>query len=63
VLARHTAADLIGDETVQAMDGSTLDIGPSARFNGHVGVANAEVVKTGLYASNGIVHVVDRVIQ
>ncbi|WP_462329940.1 fasciclin domain-containing protein [Thiohalocapsa halophila] len=60
---RHTATDLIQSETVQAMDGSTLDIGPSARFNGHVGVANAEVVKTGLYASNGVVHVIDRVIQ
>ncbi|MGD2020374.1 MAG: fasciclin domain-containing protein [Thiohalocapsa sp.] len=60
---RHTATDLIQSETVQAMDGTTLDIGPSARFNGHVGVANAEVVKTGLYASNGVVHVIDRVIQ
>lgn len=63
VPGRHTATDLIQSETVQAMDGSTLDIGPSARFNGHVGVANAEVVKTGLYAANGVVHVIDRVIQ
>jgi uncharacterized surface protein with fasciclin (FAS1) repeats len=38
-------------------------IGPSARFNGHVGVANAEVVNSGLHASNGVVHVIDRVIQ
>jgi uncharacterized surface protein with fasciclin (FAS1) repeats len=63
VPGRHTDADLIRHEVVQALDGSTLDIGPSARFNGHVGVANAEVVKTGLYASNGVVHVIDRVIQ
>jgi uncharacterized surface protein with fasciclin (FAS1) repeats len=63
VPGRHNATDLIQSETVQALDGSTLEIGPSARFNGHVGVANAEVVKTGLYAANGVVHVIDRVIQ
>ncbi len=63
VPGRHTAADLLQSELVQAMDGSTLNLGPSARFNGHVGVANAEVVKTGLYAANGVVHVIDRVIQ
>lgn len=63
VPGRHTATDLIQSETVQAVDGSTLEIGPSARFNGHVGVANAEVVNTGLYAANGVVHVIDRVIQ
>jgi uncharacterized surface protein with fasciclin (FAS1) repeats len=63
VLGRHSDADLIRGETVQAMDGSNLEIGPSARFNGHVGVANAEVVNSGLYAANGIVHVIDRLIQ
>jgi uncharacterized surface protein with fasciclin (FAS1) repeats len=63
VPGRHTATDLIQSERVQAMDGSELEIGPSARFNGHVGVNNAEVVKTGLYAANGVVHVIDRVIQ
>jgi uncharacterized surface protein with fasciclin (FAS1) repeats len=63
VPGRHTATDLIQSETVKAIDGSTLDIGPAARFGGHVGVANAEVVKSGLYASNGVVHVIDRVIQ
>jgi uncharacterized surface protein with fasciclin (FAS1) repeats len=63
VLGRHNPTDLIRSETVQALDGSELHIGPSARFNGHVGVANAQVVKSGLYASNGVVHVIDRVIQ
>ena len=63
VPGRHSATDLIQSETVQAADGSTLEIGPSARFNGHVGVGNAEVVNTGLYAANGVVHVIDRVIQ
>ena len=63
VPGRHTATDLIQRETVQAVDGSTLEIGPSPRFNGHVGVANAEVVNTGLYAANGVVHVIDRVIR
>lgn len=43
--------------------GNRVDVGPSARYNGHVGAGGAEVVKTNLFASNGIVHVVDRVIQ
>jgi uncharacterized surface protein with fasciclin (FAS1) repeats len=63
VPGRHTATDLMQSERVQALDGSELAIGPSARFNGHVGVQNAQVIKTGLYASNGVVHVTDRVIQ
>ncbi len=63
VPGHHSDADLLRGERVQAVDGSTLEIGPSARFNGHVGVANAEIVNSSLYASNGVVHVIDRVIQ
>jgi uncharacterized surface protein with fasciclin (FAS1) repeats len=63
VPGRHSATALIQGESVQSVDGSTLDIGPSARFNGHVGVANAEVINSGLYAANGVVHVIDRVIR
>ena len=63
VPGRHSAADLIRGETVQALDGSQLRIGPSGRFNGHVGIANAEIVQTGLYAANGVVHAIDSVID
>jgi uncharacterized surface protein with fasciclin (FAS1) repeats len=38
-------------------------VGPSANLNGHVGAGGAEVVQTNLFASNGIVHVVDRIIR
>jgi len=64
VPGRLSKADLArGDMQVQAMDGSMLKVGPTADFNGHVGVANAQVVWTDLHASNGVVHVIDRVIQ
>ena len=63
VPGRYTATDLMEMRQAKALDGSTIEVGPSARFNGHVGVGGAEVVKTNLFASNGIVHVVDRVIQ
>lgn len=60
---RFTATDLMtmGQATTKA--GTTVDVGPSARYDGHVGVGGAEVIKTNLFAANGIVHVVDRVIQ
>ena len=63
VPGRYTATDLMEMRQAKALDGSTIEVGPSARFNGHVGVGGAEVVKTNLFASNGIVHVVDRIIQ
>ena len=63
VPGRYTATDLMEMRQAKALDGSTIEVEPSARFNGHVGVGGAEVVKTDLFASNGIVHVVDRVIQ
>ena len=50
VPGRHSKADLArGDMQMQAMDGSMLKVGPTAEFNGHVGVANAQVVWTDLH--------------
>ena len=63
VPGRYTATDLMEMRQAKALDGSTIEVGPSPRLNGHVGVGGAEVVQTNLFASNGIVHVVDRVIQ
>ena len=60
---RFTATDLMTIGQSQTVAGNQMDVGPSARYNGHVGAGGAEVVKTNLFASNGIVHVVDRVIQ
>lgn len=62
VPGRYTATDLMQMKQARALDGSSLAVGPSAQFNGSVGVGGAEVVKTNLFAANGIVHVIDRVI-
>lgn len=60
---RYTATDLINMREAQTLAGASIDVGPSTRYNGHVGIGGAEVIKTDLLASNGIVHVVDRVIR
>ncbi|MGB5736487.1 MAG: fasciclin domain-containing protein [Thiohalocapsa sp.] len=63
VPGRYTATDLMEMRQARTLGGSTVEVGPSAKYNGHVGIGGAEVVKTNLFASNGIVHVVDNVIQ
>lgn len=63
VPGRHTVADLMQAREARTIDGNLVDVGPSARYNGHIGIGGAELVKTNLFASNGVVHVVDRVIQ
>ena len=63
VQGRYTVADLMQKREARTIDGSRVDVGPSARYNGHIGIGGAELVQTNLFASNGVVHVVDRVIQ
>jgi len=63
VMGRYTVADLVQQRKARTIDGNSIDVGPSTRYNGQIGVGGAEVIKTNLFASNGIVHVVDRVIQ
>ncbi|MGB5735991.1 MAG: fasciclin domain-containing protein [Thiohalocapsa sp.] len=63
VPGRYTATDLMEMRQALTLDGSSVAVGPSAQYNGHVGIGGAEIVKTNLFASNGIVHVVDSVIR
>jgi len=63
VPGRYTATDLMEMRQARTLDGGTIEVGPSANLNGHVGAGGAEVVQTNLFASNGIVHVVDRIIR
>jgi uncharacterized surface protein with fasciclin (FAS1) repeats len=63
VPGRYTATDLMQMSEARSLQGERLSVGASARYNGHVGVGGAEIVKTNLFASNGIVHVVDSVIR
>jgi uncharacterized surface protein with fasciclin (FAS1) repeats len=63
VQGRYTIADLMKEREAHTMNGSTIDVGPSARYNGHIGVGGAELVQTNLFAANGVAHVIDRVIQ
>jgi uncharacterized surface protein with fasciclin (FAS1) repeats len=69
LLAKHvvpgayTATDLLEISEARALDGSEIPVGPSVAYNGHVGVGGAEVIQSNLFASNGVVHVIDRVIQ
>ena len=63
VPGRFTATDLMRAREAKALNGEALSIGPSAAAGGHIGVGGAEVVNTNLFAANGVVHVIDRVIQ
>lgn len=60
---RHTAVDLMTMKTSETKAGTIVDIGPSTRYDGQVGIGGAKVIKTDLFAANGIVHVVDHVIE
>lgn len=63
VPGRYTVTDLMEMQSARTLDGASIEVGPSANLNGHLGVGGAELVQTNLFAANGIVHVIDRVIQ
>jgi len=60
VPGRYTATDLMQMREAHSLDGSKISVGPSASNSGRVGVGGADVVKSNIFASNGIVHVIDR---
>lgn len=63
VPGRYTAIDLMRMEEARTLDGTIVSVGASNRYNGQVGIGGAEIVKTNLFANNGIVHVVNGLIR
>ena len=60
VEGKVTASQVIGLESATSLEGSTIDI--TANKSG-VMVNDATVVKTDIMASNGVIHVIDKVIM
>ena len=60
VAGKVMAADVVKLKTAKTVQGSTIDI---STMGGKVKVDNANVVKTDIAASNGVIHVIDTVIM
>ena len=60
VAGKVLAADVVKLKTAKTVQGSTVDI---SAMGGKVKVDNANVVKTDIAASNGVIHVIDAVIM
>ena len=59
VAGKVMAADVVKLQSAKAVSGDTITIG---KRNGGVSVDKAQVVKTDIAASNGVIHVIDSVI-
>jgi uncharacterized surface protein with fasciclin (FAS1) repeats len=60
VAGKVMAADVVKLKTAKTVQGTTVDI---STMGGKVKVDNANVVKTDIAASNGVIHVIDTVIM
>jgi len=60
VAGKVMAADVVKLKTARTVQGTTVDISTTG---GKVKVDNANVVKTDIAASNGVIHVIDTVIM
>lgn len=60
VAGKVLAADVVKLKTAKTVQGSTVEI---SAMGGKVKVDNANVVKTDIAASNGVIHVIDTVIM
>jgi uncharacterized surface protein with fasciclin (FAS1) repeats len=60
VAGKVMAADVVKLKTAKTVQGTTVDISTTG---GKVKVDNANVVKTDIAASNGVIHVIDTVIM
>ena len=60
VAGKVMAADVVKLKAAKTVEGSTVDI---STMGGKVKVDNANVVKTDIAASNGVIHVIDTVIM
>ncbi|NBC47141.1 MAG: fasciclin domain-containing protein [Gammaproteobacteria bacterium] len=61
VPGRYSATDLMQMREARTLDGSSMPVGPNASVDGHIGFGGSDVIKSNIVASNGIVHVIDRV--
>lgn len=61
VPGRYSATDLMQMREARTIGGETTAVGPTASINGHIGFGSSNLVKSNIHASNGIVHVIDRV--
>ncbi len=59
VPGRFTAGDLVGLDSIETLAGTTLDLGA---LRGRLLVGDAAVETADLAASNGVIHVIDRVL-
>lgn len=59
VSGKVTAQQVVAIKSAESIEGSSIRIGVS---DGKVMVDDANVVKTDIFASNGVIHVIDRVI-
>ena len=58
VAGKAKAADVVNVDTVQTVQGTTLDV----EQHGGVSIGGAKVIQADVAASNGVIHVIDRVI-
>jgi uncharacterized surface protein with fasciclin (FAS1) repeats len=61
VPGRYSATDLMQMSEVRTLDGSRVSVGPGASPDGHIGFGGSDVIQSNIHASNGIVHVLDRI--
>lgn len=61
VPGRYSATDLMQMREARTIDGTSIAVGPTASAGGHIGFGSSDVVQSNLHATNGIVHVIDRV--
>jgi uncharacterized surface protein with fasciclin (FAS1) repeats len=61
VPGRYSATDLMQMREARTIDGASTPVGPTASVDGHIGYGVSDIVKSNIHASNGIVHVIDRV--
>ncbi|WP_462321409.1 fasciclin domain-containing protein [Halochromatium sp.] len=61
VPGRYSATDLMQMSEARTIDGASAAVGPMASSDGHIGFGGSDLVKSNIHASNGIVHVIDRV--
>ena len=61
VPGRYSATDLMQMRETRTIDGASIAVGPTASRDGHIGFGGSSLTQSNIHASNGIVHVIDRV--